>query len=111
VVVRDANDAVVLQDMEGRIMAWNPSAERMYGHSEAEAMQMNIRALIPEELRKADVERIQQLSRKGILEPYRTQRIAKDGTIKEVWLTATALINEVGQVYAIATTERVSGVE
>ena len=28
-----------------------------------------------------------------------------------VWLTATALVNEVGEVYAIATTERARGLE
>ena len=37
---------------------------------------------------------------------YRMQRIAKDGRIVEVWLTATVLVNDAGEVYAIATTER-----
>ena len=46
------------------------------------------------------------MRRAEVLEPYRTQRIAKDGRIVEVWLTATALVNETGEVYAIATTER-----
>lgn len=110
VVVRDSHDAVVMQDMEGRIMSWNPAAVRMYGWSEAEALNRDIRELIPEELREADVKRVQQLSRKNILEPYRTQRIDKDGAVVEVWLTATALLNEVGEVYAIATTERASGI-
>ena len=110
-VVRDANDAIVLKDMKGRILAWNPAATKMYGWSEAEALQMNIRELIPEKSREADLERIQQLSRKDIIEPYRTQRVAKSGTIVEVWLTATALMNEAGEVYAVATTERASGVE
>ncbi len=111
VVVRDAHDAIVLQDMGGRIIAWNPAAVRMYGWSESEALAINIRDLIPEKLQKQDVERIQQLGRKDIIEPYRTQRIAKDGSVKEVWLTATALVNEEGQVYAIATSERTGGVE
>ncbi|HIJ86436.1 MAG TPA: PAS domain S-box protein [Desulfuromonadales bacterium] len=111
VVVRDSHDAVVLQDLEGCIMAWNPAAVRMYGWSEAEALERNIGELIPEGLREADIERVQQLSRKKLLEPYRTQRLAKDGSAVDVWLTATALLNEVGEVYAIATTERASGVE
>jgi two-component system CheB/CheR fusion protein len=111
VVVRDAHDAIVMQNMEGRIMAWNPSAERMYGWSEAEALERDIRELIPEGLRTEDIERVQQLSRKEVLEPYRTQRLTKDGRVLEVWLTATALLNEAGKVYAIATTERASGVE
>ena len=92
-------------------MAWNPAAVRMYGWSETEALQMSIRELIPEGLRKADIERIRQLSRKNIIEPYRTQRVAKDGVVVEVWLTATALSNEAGDVYAVATSERTSGIE
>jgi two-component system CheB/CheR fusion protein len=111
VVVRDAHDAVVMQDMAGRILAWNPSAERMYGWSESEALGRNIRELIPEGLRKEDIDRVRQLSRKVALEPYRTQRFSKGGAIVEVWLIATALLNDTGQVYAISTTERTSGIE
>jgi two-component system CheB/CheR fusion protein len=108
VVVRDSHDAITMQDLEGRILAWNPGAERMYGWNEAEALAMNSRDLIPEGLREEAWAKIHQLSLAEILEPYRTQRIAKDGRIVEVWLTATALMNEAGQMYAIATTERVS---
>ncbi len=110
VVVRDSHDAVVMLDMEGNIMSWNPAAVRMYGWSEEEALKRDIRELIPEGLRKEDIKRVQQLSKKRVVEPYRTQRIAKDGTVVEVWLTATALLNEAGEVYAIATSERASGV-
>ncbi|NTW98636.1 MAG: PAS domain S-box protein, partial [Geobacteraceae bacterium] len=111
VVVHDANDAIVLQDMEGRIQVWNPAANRMYGWSESEALQMNIRELTPEWLREDALERIRQMSLSEIVAPFHTQRIAKDGSIVEVWLTATALTNEAGQVYAVATTERASGSE
>jgi len=106
IVVRDAFDSVVVQDMEGRILAWNPAAERMYGWSEAEALSLNIRDLIPESQRKEALAVVQQLARTEILEPYRAQRLAKDNRIVEVWLTATALVNETGEIYAIATTER-----
>ena len=111
VVVRDAHDAITVQDLEGRILAWNPGAERMYGWSEAEALAMNIRDLIPESRRAEELALVQRLGRGDVLEPYRTQRIAKDGRIVEVWLTATALVNEAGQVYAIATTERKRGLK
>ena len=106
VVVQDAYDAITVQDMEGRVLAWNPRAERVYGWSEAETLAMNIRDLIPEELREEALVMVRRLSRAEVLEPYRTQRVAKDGRIVEVWLTATSLVNEAGEVYAIATTER-----
>jgi two-component system CheB/CheR fusion protein len=106
VVVRDAYDAVTVQDMEGRILAWNPGAQRMYGWSQAEAMAMNVRELIPEGRRAEELNVVRQLNQAKVLEPYRSQRIAKDGRIVEVWLTATALVNEAGEAYAIATAER-----
>jgi two-component system CheB/CheR fusion protein len=106
VVVHDAYDAVTVQDLEGRILAWNPAAERMYGWGETEALTMNIRDVIPAGLCQEALARVKELGRAQVLAPYPTQRLAKDGRLVEVWLTATALVNERGDVYAIATTER-----
>ncbi|MBN2564842.1 MAG: PAS domain-containing protein, partial [Candidatus Eisenbacteria bacterium] len=111
VLVRDAHDAITVQDLQGRILAWNPAAVRMYGWTEAEALTMNIRDLIPEGLRKEALAAVKRLSRLEVLKPYRMQRVAKDGRIVEVWLTATALVNEAGEIYAVATTERSRGLE
>jgi len=106
VVVRDAFDAITVQDLDGRIIAWNPGAVRMYGWSEEEALTMNVRDRIPPALREKALVSAHQLSQAETLEPYQTQRIAKDGSIKDVSLTSTALVNELGHMYAIATTER-----
>jgi two-component system CheB/CheR fusion protein len=106
VVVRDAHDAITVHDLNGKIIAWNPGAVRIYGWSESEAMQMNVRNRIPQGLQEDAISRTLLLSTAKILEPYRTQRLAKDGTVVEIWMTATALVNENGQMYAIATTER-----
>ena len=111
VVLRDSFDAIAVQDLEGRILAWNPGAVRMYGFSEAEALAMNSRDRIPAGLRKEALAKLHQLSCAEVLEPYRSQRLCKDGQALEVWMTATALLNEAGQMYAIATTERARGVE
>jgi two-component system CheB/CheR fusion protein len=109
VVVRDARDAITVQDLEGRIIAWNPGAERMYGWNEAEALALNVRDRIPAELHQEALATLAKLSRAEVLEPYRTQRITKTGTVKEVSIISTALVNETGQVYAISTTERGGG--
>jgi two-component system CheB/CheR fusion protein len=107
VVVRDSNDAITVQDLDGRILAWNPGAVRMYGWSEAQALQMNVRQRIPLGLRENAMARIHELSQAQILQPYRTQRLTQDGTILDVSLTSTALVGEGSKMYAIATTERV----
>jgi two-component system CheB/CheR fusion protein len=109
IVAGDANDAIIVQDMEGEILAWNPSAERLYGWSESEALKMNIRDLIiPGEQARA-LKRVKTISRSKTLEPYRARRIAQGGKAVEVVLTATGLRDRAGKVYAIATTEREIG--
>jgi PAS domain S-box-containing protein len=105
-VVRDSRDAITVQDLEGRIIAWNPGAVRLYGWSEAEALKMSVRDRIPKRLCEDDAAKLEHISQGEILEPYRTQRIAKDGAVKEVLIASTALVNEAGQTYAIATTEK-----
>jgi two-component system CheB/CheR fusion protein len=106
VVTRDSNDAVMAQALDGRIMAWNPAAVRIFGWSEAEALDLNIRELIPHGMREEALSVTLQLSRANVLEPYRTQRITKDGRTLEVMLTASLLVNTAGEAYAISITGR-----
>ena len=109
VVVRDAHDAITVQDLAGRILAWNPGAVRMYGWSEAEALLMNVRRRIPEALRDKALATLRKLSQDEVLEPYRTERINKQGAVMTVSIISTALVDESGEMYAIATTERTIG--
>ncbi len=106
VVVRDAFDAITVQDLDGGTIAWNPGAVRLYGWTEDEALKMNVRERIPKALQEEALARVHLLSQAQTLEPYRTQRLSKDGKLVEVSLTATALLNQTGRMYAIATTER-----
>ncbi len=105
-VVRDASDAIVMVDATGRILAWNPAAVRMYGWREDEALTKNIREVTPASLASEALAAAERLSRAETLAPCEAQRIARDGRVVSVWLTATALKNERGETYAIVTTER-----
>ena len=106
VVVRDAQDAITMQDLQGHILAWNPSAVRMYGWSEAEAIKMNTRDRIPTEERAQVLATLELLSQATILAPYHARRLKKNGDEIAVTITSSALFNDTGEMYAIATTER-----
>ena len=106
VVVRDSHDAITVQGLDGRILAWNPAACRIYGWSESEALLMNESDRIPSNQHLDELNALRNLAIAERLEPFRTQRLAKNGSLVGVWITATALLNEDGQIYAIATTER-----
>lgn len=106
VVVRDSSDAITMQDLSGRTLAWNPGAERIYGWTEAEALAINVRDRIPANLRKAEFDKIHRLSHEEVLESYRTQRVNKAGELVHISMICTALVNNAGEIYGFATTER-----
>ncbi len=105
-VVRDSNDAITVQDSEGRILAWNRGAERMYGWTETEALAMHIQDTVPEDKRQEALSFVKALATSEAVESFETQRITKDGRRLDVWLTGTTLAGEEGEPAMIATTER-----
>ena len=106
VVVRDARDAITVQDLGGRILAWNPGAVRMYGWTESQALLMNVRERIPALRYDTALAQALRLHRGETLAPFAAERLTQTGATVAVQVTATALINQAGEVYAIATTER-----
>jgi two-component system CheB/CheR fusion protein len=105
-VVRDSNDAITVHDLDGRILAWNARAERLYGYTEAQALAMNIVDIIPEDRRREAKDFVQRLRRGETVAPFKTQRITKEGRVLDVWLTASLLVDDAGNPKGVATTER-----
>jgi two-component system CheB/CheR fusion protein len=105
IVLKDSHDAIIVLDLKGDVLSWNPGATRLYGWSEVESLTMNIKALLPTELFEATINQLYHLSTHQIIEPFASKRITRSGTVIDVMITATALTNELGKVYAIATTE------
>jgi PAS domain S-box-containing protein/putative nucleotidyltransferase with HDIG domain len=105
-VVRDSNDAITVQDFEGRITSWNHGAELMYGYSEEEALKMNIGRLTPPTKDAEQKEFNRRLTAGETITSFETQREAKGGRILDVWLTVTKLMDDTGKPIGIASTER-----
>jgi len=105
-VVRDSNDAITIQDFEGRITAWNRGAELLYGYSEVEALAMNIERLTAPS--KVDEQRdfVRRLVAGEAITSFETRRVTKDGRILDVWMTVTKLVDKAGKPIGIASTER-----
>ncbi|MBU0680672.1 MAG: PAS domain-containing protein [Proteobacteria bacterium] len=104
-VVKDSNDAITLQDFQGNIIAWNRGAERLYGYSEAEALTMNMVDIVPQEGKEAARALLARLQEHAVA-PLIAERLKKDGTVVQVWLTPTRLLDEKGLPEFVATTER-----
>jgi PAS domain S-box-containing protein len=105
-IVTDSNDAVTVVDMDGRITAWNKGAEDTYGYRKDEALGMDVFKIVPEGKKQETLDVIRKIKTNETVGPFETKRLAKDGRVLDVWLTATKLVDDEGNAVALATTER-----
>ena len=105
-VVHDSNDAITIQDLEGKILAWNRGAELMFGYSEQEALQMKIWQLAPPNKAEEQKDFNRRIFAGEKVSSFETQRLTKDGRLLDIWLTVTKLVDDAGKVIGIASTER-----
>jgi len=59
-------------------------------------------------LREEALDKTLQLMKGEVQAPYQTQRITKERQVVEVLMTATALVDETGRIYAVSTSERLA---
>jgi adenylate cyclase len=54
-ILRSANDAIICADTEGLVTMWNPAAERLLGHAEADMLGKPLTAIIPDRFREQHI--------------------------------------------------------
>ncbi len=94
-IVESAEDAIVGESLEGVITSWNRAAERMYGHTAAEAVGRPITIILPPERQGEEREILGRLQRGETVEHFETVRVAKDGRRVPVSLTVS-LVRDAG---------------
>jgi PAS domain S-box-containing protein len=105
-IVDSATDAILSEDVNGTILSWNRSAERVYGYSAAEAVGRSITMLLPPD-RPQEIEEIIARFRSGErVQQFETKRVRKDGTIIDVALAISPLTDLSGNVVGAATIAR-----
>ncbi len=105
-ILRDVSDAIILQTLDGQILAWNHSAGEMYGYSEAEALQMNIRDIIPGDLQEEADRFFEHIISSGGIRSAESRRITKTGKVLNVSVNATLLMDNLGNPGGISLAER-----
>ncbi|HLZ88161.1 MAG TPA: PAS domain S-box protein [Puia sp.] len=97
-IVDHSEDAIISKTLDGVIMSWNRSAERLFGYTEAEAIGKHISILIPpDKLPEEDmiIDRIRHGQR---VPPLQTVRVAKDGHLVPVSIAVSPIRSRDGRI-------------
>lgn len=101
-IVENSNDAIISRTLDGVITSWNAGAERMFGHTAAEAIGQSADfIMLPANRGRIESNR-EQLLRGEIIPPHETSRITRCGRILDVLSSVSPIRNETGEVVAVA---------
>jgi PAS domain S-box-containing protein len=97
-IVDSSDDAIISKDLQGTITSWNKGAERLFGHTFAEAVGKPITMLIPVERQGDEAAILERINRGERIEHYETVRQRNDGTRIEISLTVSPVRNAKGEI-------------
>jgi PAS domain S-box-containing protein len=97
-IVDSSDDAIVSKNLDGVIMSWNKSAERLFGYSPEEAIGQHITLIIPADRRGEETMIIERLRRGERIEHFDTVRRRKDGSLVDISVTISPVKDSAGRV-------------
>jgi len=95
-IVESTDDAIISKDLTGRIVSWNPGAERLFGYSAEEMIGKPITTIIPDHLQDEEPQILDRVRAGARIEHFETIRRCKDGRLVDVSLTVSPMRDERG---------------
>lgn len=97
-IIEGSDDAIISKDLNSIVTSWNRGAERIFGYSQDEMVGESITTIIPAERLDEEQTILEKLRNREKIEHYETVRRRKDGTLIDISLTVSPLIDSNGQV-------------
>jgi len=104
--VQFANDAIITKNLDGIIVSWNASAERLYGHSAREAIGQHVDLIVPERLRGEIRRELKQLRDGADIRDYETVRLNKANEEFRISLNVSPIKARDGRVIGVSSIAR-----
>ena len=97
-IVESSDDAIVSKSLDGVIQSWNAAAERLFGHTAAQAVGRHISLVIPPDRISEEDHIVARLKAGQRIEHFETERMHRDGRRLLVSLTISPITDDAGQV-------------
>jgi len=105
-IIESSEDAIVGRTLEGRIVSWNPAAERLYGYTAEEAIGRSVSLIVPPERRDELPGILVRLHHGHRIRNFETVCLTKAGRRVEVSLTISPIKDASGRVTGASSTAR-----
>jgi PAS domain S-box-containing protein len=97
-IIDSSDDAIVAKDLNGIITDWNQAAERLFGYTADETIGKSVTILIPDERHDEEPEILSRIRRGERIDHYETVRQRKDGSLVEISLSVSPIIDMHGRI-------------
>ncbi|MEI6207947.1 MAG: PAS domain S-box protein [Desulfuromonadales bacterium] len=101
-LIDNSNDAIYSKKIDGTVLTWNASAERLYGYSASEIIGKNVTMLFdpesPDEMRIV----MSRIICGEDVDHYETVRVRKDGKKINIALTLSPILDETGTITEVS---------
>ncbi len=101
-IVESSGDAIIGQKPDGTILSWNKGAETMYGYTAEEAQGRNISLILPADRIDETKEICGRVMKGEPIPSYETVRKRKDGTLMDVSIKVSRILDSSGQVIGVS---------
>jgi PAS domain S-box-containing protein len=100
-IVESSDDAILATTLDGRILTWNPGAERLYGYTRSEVVGKHVSIL---HARRHDGAKLfDHIGRGERVSRMETVNLAKDGRRIDVSLTVSPILDRGGRIVSAST--------
>ena len=97
-IVESSDDAILSKDLDGFITSWNAGAERLFGYTAQEAIGQPVSLIIPADRADEDPGILKRILHGSRVENYETIRHRKDGSVLDVSLTVSPIVDREGKL-------------
>ena len=105
-IVEFSSDAIIGKTLDGAIISWNKSAEKIYGYTSQEMMGRSIAVLLHPDHPDEMTHILERIKNNEQINHYETRRLKKDGTEIDVSLTVSPIKDGAGQIIGASTIAR-----
>ena len=101
-IVQSSDDAILSKDLNGIITSWNQGAERIFGYTSDETIGKPVTILIPADRADEEPAILERVRRGDRVDHYETVRRHKDGSLIEISLTVSPVIDQHGAIIGVS---------